>query len=461
MPAKPVRNGIFISYSHTDKKWVERLKIHLKPLERDHNVVVWNDTKLRSGDKWRTEISKALASAKVAILLVSADFLASDFIQSNELPPLLKASNNEGLSILPVIVGPCAFSFSPLSQYQTVNDPSRPLKAISEGQVDEEFFKLFQRVHGIFVKPTPQRNPAKTAAGKATKTAKLLSSAATKPAATKPAAAKPAAAKPAAAQVKATTLAITKRPKITKAAAMPKKPTEPLKSRSYSALLVKQNGDWGVLPVSQSEIGRVLSLTLHSTTPAQRSFLISLRQYENLSSIVFRDQTYPCTLKSLQSKTEGIQETWHLDATIGQLNPRTEYTLNRITPEMQAQIRARVLLLDEASSNDRALFMGIGSYLEIKESPFPVLYQLLGKQPAAFNRAAKLIATWYLQMSDTVEHIVKLNLSLKGQSMSVVFEGKRRAGHDEPPAVIRVEGTCDLSRPVATRTLRLGPLNRY
>lgn len=144
MPLKPVRNGIFISYSHADKKWLERLKIHLKPLERDHDVVVWNDTKLRKGDKWRVEISKALASTKIAILLVSADFLASDLILGNELPPLLKAATKEGLIIMPVIIGYCAFSFSSLSQYQTINDPNQPLNSIPEGQVDEVFFRIFE-----------------------------------------------------------------------------------------------------------------------------------------------------------------------------------------------------------------------------------------------------------------------------------------------------------------------------
>src|SRR6218665_3206938 len=92
----PKGNHIFISYSHKDAEYLERLLVHLKPLERDGLIDTWVDTRLLAGDRWKKEIDAALKKARVAVLLVSADFLASDFIINNELPPLLKAAEEQG-----------------------------------------------------------------------------------------------------------------------------------------------------------------------------------------------------------------------------------------------------------------------------------------------------------------------------------------------------------------------------
>jgi len=104
------RTQIFVSYSHADSDHLQRLKIHLRPFERQSLVDVWSDTKINAGQLWKKEIEDALGRAAVAILLVSADFLASDFVATDELPPLLKAAEEEGVKILPVILKPCAFT---------------------------------------------------------------------------------------------------------------------------------------------------------------------------------------------------------------------------------------------------------------------------------------------------------------------------------------------------------------
>ena len=72
------RTQIFISYAHKDLRHLNRLQIHLTPSTRKNtNIRYWDDTKLTPGSNWQDEIKKAIEAAKVAILLISADFLAS------------------------------------------------------------------------------------------------------------------------------------------------------------------------------------------------------------------------------------------------------------------------------------------------------------------------------------------------------------------------------------------------
>lgn len=144
------RKKVFISYSHKDKNYLERLTVHLKPLEKKGLIDAWSDTRISAGDLWKKEIEKALRETQVAILLVSADFLASDFIVDNELPPLLEAAANDGATVIPVILKPCRFTReATIAKFQAINSPEEPLSGSSEHNSELVYDAIAQRVEDL------------------------------------------------------------------------------------------------------------------------------------------------------------------------------------------------------------------------------------------------------------------------------------------------------------------------
>jgi hypothetical protein len=96
--SKPARAGggarqVFISYSHKDRFWLEKLKTMYAPLVWSNDTSVWDDTLIGPGEMWERAIGDAVESAKVAVLLVSPNFMASPFIVKKEVPSSSPPSN--------------------------------------------------------------------------------------------------------------------------------------------------------------------------------------------------------------------------------------------------------------------------------------------------------------------------------------------------------------------------------
>ena len=164
-PSLVERRELFISYSHLDRSWLERLRKHLKRLENRHGLQRWDDSRLQAGDLWREEIEQALARAKVALLLVSPDFLASDFIDGVELPPLFKAAEREGLKILWVLLRPAYWeSHEDLAKYQRVIPRRRAVSLLSDAEQDEAMVQIAKEIQAAFTQLEAQREALQKAA---------------------------------------------------------------------------------------------------------------------------------------------------------------------------------------------------------------------------------------------------------------------------------------------------------
>jgi dipeptidyl aminopeptidase/acylaminoacyl peptidase len=145
-PPKPARRNVFVSYSHKDRGWLDRLKVMADPLIDDGTVDWWDDSEIKPGAQWRAEIERALATAKVAVLLVSPEFLASPFIKTQELPQLLAAAKSEGLILLWVHVRSCLWKRTAIEKYQAAHDVDRPLFARLEHEQDDELLKVAEQI---------------------------------------------------------------------------------------------------------------------------------------------------------------------------------------------------------------------------------------------------------------------------------------------------------------------------
>ncbi len=134
---------IFISYSHKDERWLKYLKDMLKPLIRNATLSVWDDKKITASDLWRDEINKAISQARAAVLLVSNNFLASDFIAKKELPPLLEMAKKTGVKILWILVSDCLWKRIPgLEERQAAHSPIKPIDALSKSKRNTELRKI-------------------------------------------------------------------------------------------------------------------------------------------------------------------------------------------------------------------------------------------------------------------------------------------------------------------------------
>jgi len=116
---------------------VDRLAVHLRTLAPA--LSVWSDAAIKPGDSWQTEIEKAISVADVAILLLSADYLASDFIADQELPFLTESALRGKTLVVPIVVSPFYLPpNNPLWQFQWVNR-DKPLNALPTHEQDEVF----------------------------------------------------------------------------------------------------------------------------------------------------------------------------------------------------------------------------------------------------------------------------------------------------------------------------------
>lgn len=161
------RTQVFLCYSHEDVDLRDPRNAYSKELSqlltiyRDRGLAeIWSDEQIHAGAEYLKQISEAITRTRVALLLLSNAFLASQFIQSHELPPLLAAEAAGELTIIPVLFRHCSYKKSGLGHFQAAFPVSKPLKALKPTERDLAWLRIGEAIEQALQRQNPGANNA-------------------------------------------------------------------------------------------------------------------------------------------------------------------------------------------------------------------------------------------------------------------------------------------------------------
>jgi hypothetical protein len=151
---KPIE--VFFSYSHRDEELRDELEKHLSILKREGMISSWHDRQIPAGSEWAGEIDEHLNTAQIILLLISADFLASDYCYSIEMKRALERHNAGEARVIPIILRPVDWQGSLFGKLQALPKNAEPVT--SWANRDEAFTDVargIRRAVGSLKKQTP------------------------------------------------------------------------------------------------------------------------------------------------------------------------------------------------------------------------------------------------------------------------------------------------------------------
>lgn len=110
----------FVSYSHKDKSLWQELNTHLQILVRQRKIAPWSDREIEAGAEWETRIREELELAQIILLLISADFLASEYCFTNEMMRAIERHDQGTARVIPILLRSCVWDGSPFSKLQAL-----------------------------------------------------------------------------------------------------------------------------------------------------------------------------------------------------------------------------------------------------------------------------------------------------------------------------------------------------
>ena len=139
--------NIFLSYSHKDEELKEQLDTHLAALKRNNLIQTWNDRAILTGEEWDIAIKTQLAQADIILLLVSANFIASEYIWKVEITEAMKRHNNKEVVVVPVFIKPCDWKGMPFEKLQGL--PKDAIPVTKHNDRDEVLMTIAKSIRSL------------------------------------------------------------------------------------------------------------------------------------------------------------------------------------------------------------------------------------------------------------------------------------------------------------------------
>jgi hypothetical protein len=124
----PTPVDVFFSYTHKDEELRDELATHLKLLVRNQVIRSWHDRAIGAGTEWKGAIDENLEKARVILLLVSSDFLASDYCFDIEVKRAMERHEAREALVVPIILRDCDWTGAPFAKLQALPKDAKPVK---------------------------------------------------------------------------------------------------------------------------------------------------------------------------------------------------------------------------------------------------------------------------------------------------------------------------------------------
>jgi len=140
---------IFFCYAHEDEPLLNELKKHLQPLQRQKLISTWHDRDISAGTEWEQKINQHLDTAEIILLLVSPDFMASDYCYDIEMKRAIERHERGEAKVIPIILRPVYWQGAPFGRLQALPKDAKAVMSSDWHNQDEAFFDVADSIRKV------------------------------------------------------------------------------------------------------------------------------------------------------------------------------------------------------------------------------------------------------------------------------------------------------------------------